>query len=113
VNLLQTQFGRWFTNVEEFTGRPLTSPHGPYVTWVGQENRQPMLGHLSLLGLRTPVFPFCTDAPPEAEPGATLETTMSQWADDCHAQGGTVVLPHIPRPNGEPAALIATGAPTL
>jgi hypothetical protein len=27
----------------------------------------------------------------------------------CHAQGGTVVIPHLPHPNGEPAALIATG----
>jgi hypothetical protein len=33
---------------------------------------------------------------------------MSDWADRCHAQGGTVVLPHLPNPNGEPAAMIAT-----
>jgi hypothetical protein len=34
---------------------------------------------------------------------------MSDWADRCHAQGGTVIIPHLPAPNGEPAALIATG----
>jgi hypothetical protein len=34
---------------------------------------------------------------------------MSDWADQCRAQGGTVVIPHLPMPNGEPAALIATG----
>jgi hypothetical protein len=34
---------------------------------------------------------------------------MSDWADQCHAQGGTVILPHLPNPNGEPAAMIATG----
>jgi hypothetical protein len=34
---------------------------------------------------------------------------MAHWADACHAQGGTVILPHLPNPNGEPAALIATG----
>ena len=34
---------------------------------------------------------------------------MSHWADMCHEQGGTVILPHIPTPNGEPAAMIATG----
>src|SRR5436309_12708911 len=39
----------------------------------------------------------------------TLETTLSHWADECHRQGGTVVIPHLPNPNGEPAALIATG----
>jgi hypothetical protein len=109
VNLLQSQWGRLFTNVEDFTGRPHESGDGPYVTFVGQENRQPMLGHLSLWGLRTPVLPFCSGGPPEAEPGATLETTLSHWADECHAQGGTVIVPHVPRPNGELAALVATG----
>ncbi len=109
VNLLQSQWGRLFTNVEDFTGRPHESGAGPYVTFVGQENRQPVLGHLSLWGLRSPVLPFCTDGPSEAEPGAALETTLSHWADECHAQGGTVIVPHIPRPNGELAALVATG----
>jgi len=68
-----------------------------------------MLGHLTLLGLKKPVMPWCTDGPDEAEMGGTLEVTMSEWADRCHAQGGTVILPHLPNPNGEPAAMIATG----
>jgi hypothetical protein len=38
-----------------------------------------------------------------------METTLSRWADACHAQGGTVVIPHMPNPNCEPATLIATG----
>ena len=54
-------------------------------------------------------MPWCTDGPSEAELGGTLETTMAHWADACHAQGGTVIIPHLPNPNGEPAALIATG----
>jgi hypothetical protein len=41
--------------------------------------------------------------------GGTLDVTMSAWADAAHAQGGTVIIPHLPTPNGEPAALIATG----
>jgi len=41
-----------------------------------------------------------------------LETTLSHWADACHAQGGTVIIPHLPNPNAEPAALIATGGLT-
>src|SRR5207247_941116 len=45
----------------------------------------------------------------EAELGGTMETTLSAWADACHEQGGTVVLPHFPNPNGEPATLVATG----
>jgi len=74
-----------------------------------QENRQHILGHLTLLGLKEPVMPWCSDGPSEAELGSNLETTLSHWADACHAQVGTVVIPHIPNPNGEPAALIATG----
>lgn len=43
------------------------------------------------------------------ELGGALETTLSHWADAAHAQDGTVVIPHMPLPNGETAALIATG----
>ena len=38
-----------------------------------------------------------------------MQSTMSHWAEACRAQGGTVVLPHFPWPNGDPAALIALG----
>ena len=68
-----------------------------------------MLGHLVLWGLRQPVNPWCTDGPIEGELGGTLEENLSHWADECHAQGGTVIVPHLPQPNGERAALVATG----
>jgi len=109
VNLLQSQWGSLFTNIEEVLGRPVSSDDGKTVLFTSQENRQHFLGHLSLLGLRQPVMPWCTDGPSEAEMGAGLEATLSDWADRCHAQGGTVVIPHFPLPNGEPATLIATG----
>lgn len=109
VNLLQSQWGHLFTNTEEFTGRPHTSQDGKTIVYVSQENRQHMLGHISLLGLKAPVMPWASGGPSEAELGGGLEITLSHWADLAHAQGGTVVLPHIPTPNGEPAALIATG----
>ena len=54
-------------------------------------------------------MPWCSDGLPEAELGSALEVTESAWADQCHEQGGTVVIPHFPQPNGEPATLIATG----
>jgi hypothetical protein len=54
-------------------------------------------------------MPWASDGPGEAELGGTLEVTLSDWADRCRAQGGTVVVPHFPVPNGELAALIATG----
>ncbi len=109
VNLLLSQWGHLFTNSEEFTGRPSVSPDGRTIVYATQENRQHLLGHLTLLGLKKQVMPWCSDGPDEAELGGTLEITMSDWADQCHAQGGTVILPHLPNPNGEPAALIATG----
>jgi len=109
VNLLLSQWGHLFTNTEEFTGGPSVSRDGRTIVYASQENRQHMLGHLTLLGLKKPVMPWCSDGPSEAEMGGTLEVTMSDWADRCHAQGGTVILPHLPNPNGEPAAMIATG----
>ena len=109
VNLLLSQWGHLFTNAEEFVGRPTVSPDGKTIVYATQENRQHFLGHLTLLGLKQPVSPWCSDGPGEAELGGTLEVTMSDWADQCRRQGGTVILPHLPNPNGEPAALIATG----
>ena len=108
VNLLQSQWGSLFTNTEDFTGKPSISQEGDNIIYVGQENRQHFLGHMLLWGLKRPVMPWCTDGLSEAEMGGTMETTMSHWADEARAQGGTVIIPHFPGPNGEPAALIAT-----
>jgi hypothetical protein len=109
VNLLQSQWGHLFTNTEDFIGRPTVSSDGRTIVYCSQENRQHLLGHITLLGLKEPVMPWCSDGPGEAELGGALEETLAYWADRCHAQGGTVVLPHLPTPNGEPAALSATG----
>jgi hypothetical protein len=67
------------------------------------------LGHLILWGLKEPVMPWCTDGPGEAELAGTMEMTLSQWADACHDQGGTVIAPHIGAFGGELVALTATG----
>jgi hypothetical protein len=109
VNLLQSQWGSLFTNTEEFTGGASVHQQGSNIVYVSQENRQHFLGHLILWGLKEPVMPWCSDGPGEAEPGGSLDVTMSDWADQTHAQGGHVIIPHLPNPNGEPAALIATG----
>lgn len=109
VNLLQTQWGHLFTSTEEFSGRPEYSLGGDTVVFTGQENRTNMLGHINLLGLREPIMPWCTGGSEEADLGGGLETTLSRWADECRAQGGTVVLAHFPVPYGETAALLATG----
>jgi hypothetical protein len=109
VNLLLSQWGHLFTNTEEFTGQPSVGVGGGTIVYASQENRQHILGHLTLLGLKQPVMPWGSGGPSEAEIAGTLETTLSHWADRCHEQGGTVVVPHLPNPNCEPAALISTG----
>ena len=109
VNLLQSQWGSLFTNVEDFTGEPSVTRQGNNIVYTSQENRQHFMGHMILWGLKHPVMPFCSDGPSEAEIGGPMETTLSHWADEAHAQGGYVVNPHFPHPNGEPSALIATG----
>jgi hypothetical protein len=109
VNLLQSQWGSLFTNTEDFTGRVSSTPDGAFHTYVGQENRQHVLGHINLWGLKEPVMPWCSDGPIEAELGGSLESTMSDWADRAHAQGGTVIIAHFPVPNGEAAVLATTG----
>ena len=87
VNLLQSQWGALFTNTEDCPvvpdggSRGSVIDGGGYFTYVGQENRQHVLGHLVLRGLKEPVMPWCSDGPGEAELGGTLETTLSDWAD--------------------------------
>jgi hypothetical protein len=109
VNLLQAQWGSLFTSREEFTGAPSISQVGNNIVYVSQENRQHFMGHMLLWGLKKPVMPWASDGPSEGEIGGTLEITLSHWADEAHAQGAYVISPHFPMPNGEPAALIATG----
>jgi hypothetical protein len=109
VNLLMAQWGHLFTSIEEFTGGPDISGDGETIVYVGQENRQHSLGHLALLGLKAPLMPWSTGAPDEAGLGDGLETTLAHWADACHQQGGTVIVPHFPAPEGELPALVATG----
>ena len=109
VNLLQSQWGSLFTSTEDFTGAPNVARSGDTIVYVSQENRQHVMGHLILWGLKEPVMPWCTDGPGEAELAGTMEMTLSQWADACHEQGGTVIAPHIGSFGGELVALTATG----
>ncbi len=109
VNLLQSQWGSLFTSTEDFIGEPNVARSGNTIVYVSQENRQHVMGHLILWGLKEPVMPWCTDGPGEAELAGTMEMTLSQWADACHEQGGTVIAPHIGAFGGELVALTATG----
>ena len=58
THLLASQWGRLFTSWEEFTGGLAPTSSEDYKIWVSQENRQHVLGHISLLGLKDMVAPI-------------------------------------------------------
>jgi hypothetical protein len=110
VNLLAAQWGELFTNVGDITGRASGSSSQDTIVWVGTENRQHMLGHISLLGVQgTPVFPLSTAGPDEGWIGEPLVRGLADWADECRAKGGLVISPHFPYPHAEVIADIVLG----
>jgi hypothetical protein len=115
VNLLASQWGELMTNVGDFDGRNTwgsreTGGNGEYLVRVGTENRQHVLGHISLLGYRgRAITPLTTGGPDESALGDGIDVLLTEWARQCRAQGGLVVLPHFPNPRAEHAASIVHG----
>ncbi len=115
VNLLASQWGELMTNVGDFDGETTwgsteTGKDGEYLVRVGTENRQHVLGHISLLGYQGRIIaPMTTGGPDESALGDPIEILLTEWARQCHKQGGLVVLPHFPNPRAEHAASIISG----
>ncbi|MBN1316646.1 MAG: CehA/McbA family metallohydrolase [Anaerolineales bacterium] len=115
VNLLASQWGELMTNVGDFDGRttwgaPEFGGDGEYLVRVGTENRQHVLGHISLLGYNGRIIaPMTTGGPDESALGDPIEILLTEWARQCKKQGGLVVLPHFPNPRAEHAASIVSG----
>ncbi|HSV85034.1 MAG TPA: CehA/McbA family metallohydrolase [Levilinea sp.] len=115
VNLLASQWGELMTNVGDFDGRNTwgakeTGGEGEYLVRVGSENRQHVLGHISLLGYHGRIIsPMTTGGPDESAIGDPVELLLTEWARQCRRQGGLVVLPHFPNPRAEHAAAIVSG----
>jgi len=121
VNLLASQWGELMTNVGDFDGATtwgskeaggggLFQSEGEYLVRVGTENRQHVLGHISLLGYRGKIIaPMTTGGPDESALGDPIEILLTEWARQCKKQGGLVVLPHFPQPRAEYAASIVSG----
>ena len=115
VNLLASQWGELMTNVGDFDGRTTYGSReaggdGEYLVRVGTENRQHVLGHISLLGYNGPIIaPMTTGGPDESALGDPVEILLTEWARQCRKQGGIVVLPHFPHPRAEHAAAIVSG----
>lgn len=115
VNLLASQWGEMMTNVGDFDGKTTfgskeAGGDGEYLVRVGTENRQHVLGHISLLGYNGRIVsPMTTGGPDEAALGDPVDVLLTEWARQCHKQGGLVVLPHFPDPRAEHAATIISG----
>jgi hypothetical protein len=115
VNLLATQWGEMMTNVADFDGATTLGSRqaggdGEYLLRVGTENRQHVLGHISLLGYDGPIIaPITTGGADESAIGDAVEVLLSEWAQQCRRQGGLVVLPHFPSPRMEIAACLVAG----
>ena len=115
INLLASQWGELMTNVGDFDGKNTWGSReaggdGEYLVRVGTENRQHVLGHISLLGYRGSIIaPMTTGGPDESALGDPIESLLMEWAKKCHDQGGLVVLPHFPNPRAEHAASIVSG----
>ncbi len=116
VNLLASQWGELMTNVGDFDGKTTFGSReaggdGEWLVRVGTENRQHVLGHISLLGYNGHIIaPMCAGGPDEAALGDPVAILLMEWAERCKAQGGVVVLPHFPNPRCENAADLITGS---
>jgi hypothetical protein len=115
VNLLASQWGELMTNVGDFDGRNTwgsreTGGDGEHLVRVGTENRQHVLGHISLLGYRGQIIaPMTTGGPDESALGDPVDMLLLEWARQCRVQDGLVVLPHFPHPRAEHAAALIAG----
>lgn len=115
VNLLASQWGELMTNVGDFDGTTTygskkAGGDGEYLVRVGTENRQHVLGHISLLGYDGSIItPLTTGGPDESALGDPVEILLTEWAKQCVTQNGIVVLPHFPNPRLENAAAIVSG----
>ncbi|HET7771052.1 MAG TPA: CehA/McbA family metallohydrolase [Chloroflexota bacterium] len=110
INLLASQWGDLYTNVTDISGGLSGVSRDETLVWVGTENRQHLLGHMSLLGIKgEPVFPMTTGGPNESYLGDPTWTTLAEWSDEARRKDGVVVIPHFPNPYCEVTADILLG----
>jgi hypothetical protein len=110
INLLAAQWGDLYTNVGDLTGAVSGSSSEETIVWVGSENRQHFMGHISLMGATgSPIFPMSTSGPTEGYIGDPTVRAMSEWADEAHEKGGLAIVPHFPFPHSEVIAEVVLG----
>jgi hypothetical protein len=99
INLLASQWGRLFTSVADISGAASGVSDDETIVWVGTENRNHLLGHISMLGTKgEPVFPMCAGGPDEAWIGDPDVIALTEWARMCKQRDGVVLRPHFPTP---------------
>ena len=115
VNLLASQWGELMTNVGDFDGKTTfgskaAGGDGEFIVRVGTENRQHVMGHISLLGYEGNIIaPMTVGGADESAIGDPVEILLTEWAQQCKKQNGVVVLPHFPNPRLENASAIISG----
>ena len=115
INLLASQWGELVTNAGDYDGRTTWGSQeaggdGEYLVRVGTENRQHVLGHISLLGYGGPMItPLTTAGPTRPRWAIPVDVLLTEWARQCKQQGGLVVIPHFPNPRAEHAATLVCG----
>jgi hypothetical protein len=95
--------------VGDITNAPAGCSDDETMVWVGTENRNHLLGHLSLLGVQDePVFPMCSGGPPESYMG-DYDILLTDWAQAGRERHGVRVRPHFPTPICEEPVYITLG----
>lgn len=113
VNLLASQWGEMMTNVGDFDSQLAfgNDTSGEWLVRMGTENRQHVLGHVSLLGYHgNALVPMTLGGPDESALGDPVAMLIMEWAQLCREHGGLAVLPHFPEPRAENAAALVEGA---
>ena len=111
INLLASQWGELMTNVGDFDGRNTWGARsaggdGEYLVRVGTENRQHVLGHISLLGYEGTahgsgmIAPMTTGGPDESALGDPVEITADRMGAAVPAAGRAGRGAALPQPPG-------------
>ena len=110
INLLAAQWGDLYTNVGDITGGLCGVSRDDCVVWVGTENRQHFLGHMSMLGVAggagVPHVHFGRNRGLLRRPDHEDDGGVGGRGP---AKDGLVVVPHFPYPHSEIIAEIVRG----
>lgn len=90
VNLLASQWGEMMSNAGVFDGKSTFSTReggDEFFVRVGTENRQHVIGYISLVGYNGPMIsPMCAGGANEAAIGDPVDILITEWARQCRAQ---------------------------